>query len=87
MNVIRTILFKDADRRITNLPVEELLTHLEYLGYISVERSDAEGMCVDFLPPREMRTKEQIDTWCRMNADKLSSYGHNAVVAPECPKR
>jgi hypothetical protein len=52
--------------------------------FIKVHRNDDKGMCFDILCPRTIRPM-QSKLWADMKADKIASYGINAVSAPETP--
>lgn len=61
-----------------------LLECFRYAGLIQVHRSDETGMCFDIMPP-DVGPDLSVnhDAWAQQNAERISSFGFNAVAAPE----
>lgn len=57
--------------------VRLLLEQFRYMGHVKIHR-DTDGMCFDVYPP----AKVDEESWCKMNAGRMCSFGLNAVVAP-----
>jgi hypothetical protein len=56
---------------------------LSYAGILRIHRSDESGMCFDLACP-----DPQMDSriWATANANRMQSYGYNAVPAPAFSK-
>lgn len=59
-----------------------LLQCLRYAGTVAIHRDDEDGMCWDLLPPRHINHHGN-QTWAKMTASRMKSFGLNAVAAPE----
>jgi hypothetical protein len=64
-----------------NHTIGELLECLRYAGLVRIHRDNAEGVCFDLVSPAGVDS----ETWAQMNADRMSSFGWNAVKAPAMP--
>ena len=62
-----------------------LLECLDRAGVVQRHESDHDGVVFDILPPASI-SAEGSQTWARMNADRMQTFGLNAVCAPEWPK-
>jgi hypothetical protein len=56
-----------------------LIEHLRYARLITVHRDNDEGICFDILPPHGVNN----EIWAEQNAERMQSFGVNAVSAPE----
>jgi hypothetical protein len=72
--VVRVVLF-DKERKRQDMGMVECL---RYAGLLVVHRDDDEGVCFDILPPNNA----QSERWAKMNAERMASFGYNAVAAP-----
>lgn len=64
-------------------PTANLAFWLEmFHPHIKVQRNDEESICFDILCPRHIRPQES-NTWANLKADRIASFGLNAVAAPE----
>jgi hypothetical protein len=59
-----------------------LLECLRYAHLVHMHRDDDEGVCFDLLPPDSISDTSQ---WAQMNAERMSTFGWNAVRAPAWP--
>jgi hypothetical protein len=57
---------------------EMLLESLRYAGHVVIHRDDEQGMCFDIRPPHGLESGQ----WAKMNAQRMQSFGFNAVKAP-----
>jgi hypothetical protein len=78
--VVRVVLFTGhlQDDRLIQSPW--ITEHLRRLGYVTVHRDDEKGLCFDFLCPNKVYDTK---AWAEMNANRMRSFGENAVAAPE----
>lgn len=74
------MLFDDMGTRTVGLTL--WLTLFE--PYTKLQRNDDDGVCFDLLCPRSIRPQES-GTWAHRKAQKIASFGINAVAAPEAP--
>ena len=56
---------------------------LRHAGLIKIHRDDEDGRCFDILPPRDVKSRNQSAIWAQQTADRMTSFGFNAVKAPE----
>lgn len=59
--------------------LKEFIEQLRYAGLILIHRDNWQGMCFDLLPPPGVDT----EMWAKLNAERMSSFGYNAVKAPD----
>lgn len=59
----------------------QLIEHLRYSGHIRVHRDNDDGICFDLLPPESWRRLDS-KVWATQNAERMRSFGTNAVCAP-----
>ena len=55
-----------------------LIESLRYAGLVEVHRADNDGVCFDLICPHGLDDK----VWAKANAERMQSFGYNAVVAP-----
>ncbi len=58
-----------------------LVECLRYSGFVTVHETDPEGLtllCFDLEAPGSLRS----EPWAKMNAERMRSFGFNAVMAP-----
>jgi len=55
---------------------------LRYAGLAVIHRTDETGACLDLVAPRDVRDSHG---WATRNADRMASFGYNAVAAPAWP--
>lgn len=72
------MLFDDLGTRFMGLQLWLTL----FKPYTKLHRDDDDGVCFDLLCPRTIQPKESV-TWANQTAAKISSYGINAVAAPD----
>jgi hypothetical protein len=83
--VVRIVLHRkdpclnSQDERIMDTPFIECL---RYAGLLSVQRDDETGMCIDLHCPARGAVRD-TQVWAQKNAERISSFGLNAVAAPE----
>jgi hypothetical protein len=77
--VVRVVTDSDTAKYVEAGPFLECL---RYAGLIQVHRASPSGFaCFDLLPPATHQAGSK--QWAEMNAERMSSYGFNAVVAPK----
>jgi hypothetical protein len=71
------------DKETSAFGLESFLECLRHAGLVKVERQDANGLCVDIIPPNTI-----IDTrrWARQTAEYMQHLHYNAVAAPVMPE-
>lgn len=57
----------------------EFIECMRYAGLIRIHRDNSEGMCFDIRPPIGVDS----EMWAQLNANRMQSFGYNAVKAPE----
>lgn len=60
-----------------------LIEQLRYMGHFRVHRDGDNGVVFDIYPIIHASKGEPREAWCRQNAERMRSFGINAVVAPE----
>jgi hypothetical protein len=55
---------------------------LRYAGLVVFHRTDETGACFDLVAPRGVH---DTHAWAKHNADRMASFGYNAVAAPAWP--
>lgn len=58
--------------------VRQLLECLRYAGIVTLHRDNEHGVCFDLHCPAGLMHKP----WAEMNAQRMQSFGYNAVSAP-----
>lgn len=76
--VVRIVLFCGINQD-DGLMHSAFVECLRYAGLVQVHRTDEKGMCFDLLCPH----KSGSDIWAQHNADRMQSFGYNAVKAPK----
>lgn len=71
--VVRVVLMPDQREG-----CDGILECLRYAQVITVHRNDPAGMCFDIDCPPGLES----DRWAKANADRMATFGYNAVVAP-----
>ncbi len=82
--VVRIVLFRgiNQDNKIMGTPFLECLRRC---GYVVIHRDDENGMCFDLLCPYISGQIRDTKVWAEQNAERMQTFGFNAVVAPEMP--
>lgn len=75
--VIRVVLAQEE------IPSNVWFECLRYAHIIRKHRDDDSGMCFDILCPKSISDSK---VWSQMNAERMQSFGINAVSAPEWKK-
>ena len=74
--VVRVVVFNGPNAGYDD--VTKLLESLRYAQVIDLHREDHESTCFDIICPHGLDSK----TWSEMNANRMQSFGYNAVSAP-----
>lgn len=76
-DVVRIVL---SEKQADNGDLNALIECLRYAGLVcTVGHSPSGALAFDLVPPKGVDTK----TWAHMNAERIRTFGFNAVAAPE----
>jgi len=68
----------DDPRPLAQIVDSTFIDCLRYAGLITVHRDDETGQCFDLVAPGD----QDSQAWSEENADRMKSFGYNAVSAP-----
>lgn len=83
--VVRVVIAEDDKLARCDASIRFWLEQFRYAGLMQVNRDDETGMCFDVRAPHGAGRGASAERWAKANAERMRSFGINAVCAPPWP--